>query len=338
MSTKPQKDLEEMTAAADSLKPQNTTKSAMLNSLVAATAGMSIEDLSSFLTKTLAQVGKESDSVPDNSGKNKASIAMKPGKTPSPSASTGAVREDIVALFSGHDLTEEFKENTATLFEAAVSNRVLLEVARIEEEYESTINEEVEKQVMENVDELHEQVEKYMNHVAQTWLENNELALESNIRNAVTEKFINGLKDLFQESYIDIPEDRFDVVEELAAALAETEEALENIKVHAIELENEIQESRVAEVFSGYVKDLTETDIEKLKALSESIDYSDLNDYGKKLAIIKGQYFNEETEAKTSTGLINEESIGVNDEVHAEKFISKDMKVYSDAISRSLKK
>lgn len=337
------KELEEASTAAATLKPSNTTKSGELSKLMSAVAGMSKEDLSAFLTKTLAQVGKEDDSVPDNSGKNKSSIAMKPGKAPAPSAATGAasaMKEDVAELFGGQDLSEEFKEKTSTLFEAAVNNRLIIEMARIEEEYEAKLDEEVEKQVMESIDELHTQVEKYMDYVAEQWLERNELALENQLRTSITEQFIVGLKRLFQESYIDVPEDKFDVVTDMAAELATVQEALEQAKVRGIELENELRESNRDKIFSNCAADLTDTQAEKLKALAESVEYTDLDDYSEKLEIIKEQYFKQDggENIKPSTGLINEDFVGSNDAAPEIKSVNPEMRSYVAALSRTIKK
>jgi len=331
----------EASEAATTLKPSNTTKSELLSQMMKAAAGMKKEDLSAFLTKTLAQVGKEDDSVPDTSAKNKASIAMKSGTTPSPSASTGAInamKEDVDGLFGDEELSEDFKAKTATLFEAVVSNRVEIELARIQEEYDEKFEQELSEQVTTAIDELHEQVNSYLDSVVTTWMEENELAIEQGIRTEVTEGFMEGLKGLFAEHYIDVPENKVDLVSEMTEKLEQLETKLEEAVSENIKLNNMIQESQIEGEFDDIAEGLTDTQVEKLRSLSESVSYSNVEDYAEKVKIIKEQYFGEHKETKVSTGLINEEVIALNEESDDQIVVPEEMKQYVSAISKTTRK
>jgi hypothetical protein len=325
--------LEEASAEA-TLKPQNATKSSMLSQMMGIFAGMKKEDLSSFLTKTLAQVGKEDETVPDTSAKNAASVAMKGGVT-APSPSTGAMKEDVQELFGEQeDLSEEFKTEASTLFEAAVQNRVVLEVARLEEEFDAKL----EEQVTESLDELHQQVNNYMDYVVEKWMEKNEVAIANNFRVEATEQFIDGLKNLFAENFVEVPEEKVDMIGELESRVAELEESLESVEAENVKLNKVISESQVEAAFDDVSEGLADTQVEKLRSLTESMEYDSIDEYTQKLEIVKKQYFSESPESET-TGLITEEdSVGSNDEPEQEQMIPEEMKGYFNAISKTIKK
>lgn len=330
--------LEEASAEA-TLKPSNSTKSSMLSQMMGIFAGMKKEDLSAFLTKTLDQVGKEDETVPNTAAKNAASVAMKGGQT-APSPTTGApsakaMKEDVQELFGEQeDLSEEFKTQASTLFEAAVQNRVVLEVARIEEEFEAKL----EEQVTESIDQLHEQVNQYMDYVVEKWMENNEVAIANNFRVQATEDFISGLKNLFAESYVDVPEEKVDLVDELAIRVAELEESLESVVAENVKLNKVISEAQVESAFDDVAEGLADTQVEKLRSLVEGLEFDTIDEYTQKLEIVKKQYFSENTESQ-STGLITEEdSVGSNDEPEQQQIIPEEMKGYFNAISSTIRK
>ena len=331
--------LDEGSAAAATLNVK-ATKSQMLNDLMGKVAGMSQQDLSSFLDKSLAQVGKEADGVPDNSGKNKQSVSNSGAGVPAPRVATAAktaMKEDMDALLQGEELSEEVKVQVQTIFEAAVNNRVTLIEAEVVEHYESALEEELTNQV----EALHEQVGKFADHAVQEWLDQNKVELENNYRVEATESFIEGFKDLFVEHYIDVPEEKVDMVAELTQYVDQLEESLESASAENIELVNQINDAAVDAAFDVVSEELVDTQIEKLRSLAEGIDYSDYDDYISKLTIIKEQYFTESKSNEGSTGLINEEvSIGSNDESDSENqvSVSEEMKHYFQAISSTSRK
>ena len=307
--------------AMNTLKPTaDKTKSGMLAHMMKYFAGMKKEDLSKYMNDVLAQVGKEDESGLDTSAANKASVSMK---------------EDVQGLFTGQDLSEEFVSEATTLFEAAVNNRITIEVARLEEEAEQKL----EEQVTEALDELHEQVSMYMDYVVEKFMEDNEVAIENNFRSEIAESFIDGLKNLFKESYIEVPEEKVDLVGELQEAVEKLQEQLESVESENIRLNKTISEAIQEATFDDVAEGLVDTQVEKLRSLSEGIEFDSIEEYEQKLNIIKNRYFSEETETESSTGLIlEEEGVGLNEEPEQTMVIPDEMKSYFNAISKTIKK
>jgi len=295
------------------------TKSAVLAQAMGYLANMRKEELSSFLEKTMA-LGEKDKKEKEMTEKNASSVTMK---------------EDVLELFSGQeDFSEEFKSDASTLFEAAVQNRVVLEVARIEEESDVKL----EEQVTASIDQLHEQVNTYMDYVVEQWMEQNKVALENNFRVEATENFIDGLKNLFSESYVVVPEEKVDLVSELEEKVASLEESLESVSVKNLELNKVINESLVETAFGDVSEGLADTQIEKLRTLTESMEFDSIEEYTSKLEIVKKQYFSESVESG-STGFISEDSsVGSNDEPEAQQVIPEEMKGYFNAISNTIKR
>lgn len=336
------KNIEEMTSAQQSLQPQNRTKSDLLAQMMRMAAGMKKQDLSSFLTKTLDQVGKEDDKVADTSSKNKQSVSMHTTPPPKPEEiknySSAAMKEDVAEMFEGQeDLTEDFVNKASTLFEAAVSNRVSL----IEAEMEERVDQLVEERVTESVDELHQQLESYIDYVADKWIEENKVELETNYRTEFSEQFLNGLHKLFKEHYVDVPEDQVDVVEELKTEREELIERLETIESDNIRLNSLIEEARQEAAFDEIAEGLVDTQVDKFRELAEGVDYEDIDDYTSKLKTIRESYFdNKGKETSKTTGLIDEEqSVGSNDVDEDERqVVPEGMQHYVSAISNTVKK
>lgn len=326
------KQVEEETAAAATLKPGS--KSEMLGKLISMGAGMNKQDLSAFLDKTLAQVGKEDDAIPaGTAAKNLASVKASGAGTP-PSPSSKAVKEDVDELFGEEELSEEFKDKAATLFEAAVNNRVSIEVARIEEEFEA----KVEKEISEAVEEMYTKVDEYMDYVVSQWMEENQVAIEKNFRNENIDSFIDGLKNLFAEHYVDVPEEKVDLVGELALKVEELEGHLNSLTDENIRLNKLIDEAAIDVAFDEVAEGLAETQVEKLRTLSEGIEYSSVEEYSSKLNVIKEQYFNKNAEKPVQTNLINEEVATMHEGEEEEKVLPADMQAYSAAISRTIRR
>lgn len=323
--------IEENTSAMQSLKP-HASKSEMLSSVMKHFAGMTKQDLSAFLDKTLDQVGKEADSGLATSAKNMGDIKM--NSVPAPAPMAAGVKEDVEDLFDGEELSEEFRTKTSTLFEAALSNRVNLEVARIEEEYETKL----EEQVSASIDEMHEQINTYMDYVVEKWMEENSVALENNFRVESTENFIEGLKTLFAENYVDVPEEKVDMIGEMEETISKLEEQLEASISENVHLTNEINENKVVSAFEEITEGLVDTQVEKLRSLSENVEFASIDEYKEKLSIIKNQYFSESKEETTSGLIVEEETIGSNDNVSDEKVVPVEMRNYVQAISKTIKR
>lgn len=345
MSEKDIQQFDEESSAASTMKPNGkASKSELLASMMRVVGAMKKDDLSAFLDKTLEQVGKEDDSVPDTSAKNQASVAANADSKPAPEGvkpygevSVKAMKEDMKDIFADQeDLSEDFKSRAFTLFEAAVANRVAIEAARLEEQVEQ----QVEEQVMSMVDDLNEKVETYIDYVADKWIEENKLAIETDYRSEVTENFIQGLKNLFEESYIEVPEEKRDLVDELQERCEKLEESLESIESENVRLNSLIGEARVEAAFDDVAEGLADTQVEKFRTLAEGMTFEGIEDYREKLEIVKHQYFNEsKSEKQSSTGLIDEETnVGSNDDLSEETRIPAEMKHYFQAISKTVKK
>lgn len=333
------KDVAEATTAADTLNPGagsgGTMKMEVINKAIAAMAGMSVEDLSKFYYDTLAKFGHYADGVPKDGMDNQATLNMKPsaavgsgsiGQMPMPQMA----KEDLVSIF-GPDLTEEFATKATTLFEAAVSSRVAMEKVALEEAYENRLTEEV----TEIKTTLEEQVDQYLNYAVQEWVKQNQVAIESSLRNDVMESFMNGLKNLFAEHYIDVPSDKVDLVAELAAKVEELEDKLNETVKEKMEVQEEVISLQKREAFKTVSEGLAMTQVEKLRQLTESFEDDDVESYQKKLEIVKESHFS--NKKPTQTNILTEEFEG---EVETTSTVSVDpsVKRYADIISRTVKK
>lgn len=309
----------EESMAADTLKP-NPTRAEMLATFSSLLAQLKGEDLSHFFNDSIKKLSV--DNVPS---------ATAPGGGPAlgqmPAATLGAVKEDVAEVFAGEDLTEEAKEKFATIFEAAVSARVSLEEARLAEEFENQLAEAVE----EVKEEMSGKLDQYLDYVLENWIEENKLAIENSIRADVAENFMEGLRNLFVESYINIPEEKVDIVAEMQAQIDELETKLDESINTQMELQSVIDEATRDATFDEVSEGLVATQVEKLRTLAEGLEYSDAESYRKKLEIIKGKYFSEKKE--TSTGVISEEADSSENVVE----VREDMNHYVKAISRTRK-
>ena len=312
----------EESAGSDTLKPNPTTveKLATFTSLLAQLKG---EDLSHFLNDALAQIGKEAAVTPS---------ATAPGKTgmgQMPRATLGAVKEDIAAMFAGEDLTEEFKESASTLFEAALTARMNLEALRLEEEFAEALFEEVET-VKE---EMTSKIDQYLDYVVEQWIEENKLAVETTLRAEIAENFMEGLRNLFAESYINVPDEKIDVLGEMQAQLEEIQGKLDESIDRQLELQSIIDEATMEATFDEVSEGLAATQAEKLRTLAEGIEFSGAESYAKKLNIIKDKYFTEGKKA-VSTGVISEEAEEITEQAVP---VPAHMSHYAAAISRTIK-
>ena len=312
----------EESAGSDTLKPNPTTveKLATFTSLLAQLKG---EDLSHFLNDALAQIGKEAALTPS---------ATAPGKTglgQMPRATLGAVKEDIAAMFDGEELTEEFKESASTLFEAALTARMNLETVRLEEEFAAKLSEEVEGLK----EEMTTKIDQYLDYVVEQWVEENKLAIETSLRAEIAENFMEGLRNLFAESYINVPDEKVDVLGELQAQIEELEGKLDESINKQLELQSVIDEATAEATFDEVSEGLAATQVEKLRTLAEGIEFSDADSYAKKLNIIKDKYFTEGKKV-VSTGVITEEA---EEAIEQATPVPAHMAHYAAAISRTVK-
>ena len=211
---------------------------------------------------------------------------------------------DLDALIESEaTLSEEFKAKTAVIFEAAIKSKLSEEIDRLEENYATELEEEVSATKADMV----EKVDSYLNYVVENWMEENKLAVETGLRTEISEKFMNSLKDLFTESYIDVPESKVDLVDELAAEVEELEEALNNSMAKAIETAEELEEMKRHEVIREASKDLAETQVEKLAKLVGDITFEDEDTFAEKVKTVKESYFKKESVESVIEDVVEDE-------------------------------
>ena len=206
------------------------------------------------------------------------------------------VKEDIDAILSGEELSEEFKTKASTIFEAAVSAKVISAVNERIEAFEEDYNKELNEAKEEHKVAVTEKVDSYLNYVVEEWMKENELAVEKGIRSELVEDFMTGLKNLFQEHYIDIPEEKVDLVDDLFEKVEELEKQLDETVNHNVEIKKELSQYQKEETLREVSEDLADTEKEKLEKLSEGVDYEDSEQYKEKLSVIKENYFPKTTE------------------------------------------
>ena len=195
--------------------------------------------------------------------------------------------DDIEALVADEDLSQEFKTKAKTIFEAAVATKVKERITEVEAQSQKDTDAAVE----EIKEDLTEKVDNYLNYVAEDWVKENELAIERGLKSELTEDFINGLKKLFEEHYVEVPEDKFDVVEELAGRLDDTEDKLNEEVAQNISLSQDIEELKREKIISEASQELADSEQERLKELTEDVDYEDAEKFQEKVSTLKEAYF-----------------------------------------------
>lgn len=320
------------TAAAETIKTKpsaatDSSKSQMMSSVITTMSGMGKGDMIDFFNKMMAQIGHEADSIPGGAASsNKGTIAAKP------SSASAVQKEDFQEIIADIDLTEEVKEKLSTLFESAVH----LRVTEIEKDLVEAYEKQLEEKTEEISEELSDKVDTYLSRVADKWLEENKVAIESNLRTEFTDSFLDGLRNLFSEHYVDIPEGKVDVVEELASKVQELEKSL-NEQVEAnLALVESIEEYNAEEIFNEISEGLAMNQVEQLRTLAEGIEYSgDDEEYKRKLKTIKEAHF--KVKAPEST-LHEEVDIEDNKEKKSNSNIDPKVASYASAIKRTVKR
>ena len=235
------------------------------------------------------------------------------------------VSEDVAALVNGEELSEEFKTKAATIFEAAVVTRVKAEIAVLEEEFESKLAEQVES----FKEGLVEKVDGYLNYMVEQWIADNELALESGIKSEIMEDFIEKLKVAFQESYIEIPEERFDVLADMEEKLQSLESKLDETVAKNVELTKSINESARQATIGEFVKDMADTEVEKFKSLAEELAYDDSESFKTKLQTIRENYFAKKATSDVKS-VVTDNAV---EELTEEKVVDPSVKAYLTAFN-----
>ena len=242
------------------------------------------------------------------------------------------VEEDLQALIAGEELSEEFQDKARTIFETAIKTKV----ADIKEE----LNESYAKALVEELDTiktgLTERVDSYLEYVADEWVQENQLAVEAGLKTEMTESFMEGMKSLFEEHYVTIPEEKYDVLNSMVDKLDEMENKLNEQIERNVALNSRLAESTADVIFADVAEGLADTQKEKLATLAENVEFESESDYREKLGTLKESYFPSKTSAPKST------SENLSEEVSTEEVASEEvnprMQAYLDTLSRAAHK
>ena len=210
------------------------------------------------------------------------------------------IEEDVNALLGGEDLSEDFKAKAKTIFEAAINTKV----AEVKEALEAQYQEQLADRLVEATEELKERVDSYLEYVADEWVNENELAIEQGLKSEMTESFLGGMKSLFEEHYVTIPEDKYDVLESMVEKLDDMETKLNEQIEKNIGLNKRLAESSADSILTQVSEGLAQTQKEKLASLSESVEFESEEEYREKLETLKESYFSskpQSSSAKTET-------------------------------------
>lgn len=338
-------------------KPTGISRSDLISKLVAYASSADKIELADFIAKIGG--ADANGEVPDvnalygasaaagnatgnNAEKNKATLKSA-GKHADPMPS---VKEDLELLFGGSDdLSEDFRLKVGTLFEAAVSTRVNIEKARIVEDFESLeaeLKEEYQKTLDESIEEIKgemvENVDTYLNYAVAEWIAENKLAIQNNIRTQIAESFMVNLKQVFEEHYVEIPDDKVDVVEAIAAELEDVKSQLEEMLSENVRLTKVVDEKEINDIVTSVSESLTDTQKDKFTKLTEAINYNDVEEFRKKVSIIKETYFpKNNVEVKVAKDQLLSESVDEPPVVKSST-IDPNMQMYVSSISKILKK
>ena len=238
------------------------------------------------------------------------------------------IKADVDALVGDSDLSEEFKQKAATIFEAAIKAKVKEESQRLQGEYETKLKEDTETQKAELV----EKVDSYLNYVVEEWMQENKIAIERGIKGEIAEDFIGGLKKLFEDHYIDVPDEKYNVLEDQASKIEDLEKKLNEEIEKNVELNKNNGELKRVEIAKVVSEDLTDVEKEKFNKLAEEVEYSNEEDFTTKVKTIKESYFGKKEEAK-STDIDDVAASDGSAQDPAE--LTNSMAAYSAAISKT---
>jgi hypothetical protein len=239
------------------------------------------------------------------------------------------IDDDLSKISESLELSEENAEKAKTIFKAAVTSKV----AEIKEQLESQYSEELKTSVEKVKGDLSEAVDKYLTYCAEEWSKENELAIERGLRSEMTENFIEGLKTLFVEHYVDVPEDKYNVIDELANRLDEMEQKLDGEVTKNMDITEELETLKRGNIVRQAGEDLTESQREKLVSLAEGVDYKSEEDFAEKISEVKNAYFPVEGD-KLVEDTVVEEGTGVISEESDEPILAPEIATYANALSK----
>ena len=248
------------------------------------------------------------DVIPDGIAQaNQASVAAKAlaydtATVYVPQMGAEEVAENLAVMFDGQDLSEDFIQRAGTIFEAAVNSKISDFATQLDESYRNVLTEQLE----EVVGNLAEKLDDYLNYVVEEWMEKNELSLERGIKTDVAESFITGLKGLFEAHYVNIPDERYDVLDELFESNEQLQEDLNEQLEANVALKSQLNETTKAQLFAHYTQNLADTEVEKFASLAEAISFEDAQTFNNKLAQLHEAYFEHSAPVSEPVELIEE--------------------------------
>ena len=314
-----------------------STKTAMIKQLFDKVNGLKKEEVSKRFKDLLDVIEAEDmgGPSPDDSGDpsdNSQTVGKKKKKMKVAMPEIN-VKEDIAALVQGEELSEEFKSKAATIFEAAVHQKVMEVSSEKIDELEKEFQDDLQEEIVSFRDELTEKVDGYLNYVVEEWMKENELALESSLRSEITEEFMSGLKNLFTEHYIEVPDEKVDIVENLFDKVEELEEKLNSQIQENVKVKDELNDYRKNKILEEVCEDLADTQAEKMKSLVDGVTYEEnADDFENKVKMIKESYFPNQVKQDEN---IEQEDVVSDEEVTQETpKMNNIMEAYSKAISR----
>jgi len=299
------------------------TKMGMLNAMMKKFGEMKKSDLSVAYNK-MGEMYEDLDASEE---------AEEISETPHISAEDIDLTDDVAALFGDEELSEEFKEKATTIFEAVVVSKINEAMGDMIENVQTAKSLEDD----ELKEEMVEKIDSYLDYVVEQWMDNNRLAVENGIRTEIAEEFMGGLKSLFEASYIDMPEEKADVLGELSDKVDSLEEELNKELQKNIELSQSVEELHRGSIVADISEDLTVSQVEKLKSLAEGVDFISEEDFKEKLEMIKDTYFDSSIDEEVQNETIFDEDEPLEEEASAPK-VTGEMAQYMSAISRTVKK
>ena len=310
-----------------------STKTAMIKQLFDKVNGLKKEEVSKRFKDLLDVIEAEDlgGPTPMDSDPEKDAVGKKKKKMKVAMPEIN-VKEDIAALVQGEELSEEFKSKAATIFEAAVHQKVMEVSSDKIDELEKEFQDNLQEEIVSFRDELTEKVDGYLNYVVEEWMKENELALESSLRSEITEEFMSGLKNLFTEHYIEVPEEKVDIVENLFDKVEELEEKLNSQIQENVKVKDELNDYRKNKILEEVCEDLADTQAEKMKSLVDGVTYEEnADDFENKVKMIKESYFPNQVKQDEN---IEQEDVVSEEEVDETPKMNNIMEAYSKAIAR----
>ena len=311
-----------------------STKTAMIKQLFDKVNGLKKEEVSKRFKDLLDVIEAEDlgGPTPMDSDPEKDAVGKKKKKMKVAMPEIN-VKEDIAALVQGEELSEEFKSKAATIFEAAVHQKVMEVSSEKIDELEKEFQDNLQEEIVSFRDELTEKVDGYLNYVVEEWMKENELALESSLRSEITEECMSGLKNLFTEHYIEVPDEKVDIVENLFDKVEELEEKLNSQIQENVKVKDELNDYRKNKILEEVCEDLADTQAEKMKSLVDGVTYEEnADDFENKVKMIKESYFPNQVKQDEN---IEQEDVVSDEEVTQETpKMNNIMEAYSKAIAR----